>query len=283
MIRVGGRIPLNVGIRKAILLFVVLFVTWQVLYPMGLDTLLGYAIVLAVVVAFLALDKQSLSKVGLRRPSGWRGYAEIGCVLAAIFVLYLFALGSVLYSNVPPSLSRPEIFSVGAGVLSVPYVLVLALIIGLVEETSFRGYILRNLRSSFAERRAVLYSAILFGLYHIPLFYIYTTPLPPSQTFTYWSSFILYTFVGGIFLGYFYLNTGQTIIGTLAYHSSSIFIQSFVPYPLAFSFTEGHLLSAIPIILFIPLLFLLNRTRWLGKSHVIDCNEGLGSGMKETK
>jgi len=273
----------NIEIRKAILLFVVLFVTWQVLYPLGLDTLVAYAIVLVVVAGFLALDKQSLAKVGLRRLSSWKGYVGFGCVLAAIFVLYLFVLGSVLYSNVTPSLSRPEIYSVGAGVLSVPYVLVLALTIGLVEETSFRGYILRNLRGSSSERKAVLYSAVLFGLYHISFFYIYTTALPPSQSFTYWSSFILYTFVGGVFLGYFYLNTRQTIIGTLAYHTSSIFIQSFVPYSLAFSFTEGHLLSTVPVILFIPLLFLLKRTQWLGKSHVVEGNQGIGSGMKETK
>ncbi len=274
---------MNIQTRKAILLFTVLFVTWQVLYPLGLDTLLGYAIVLAVVAGFLALDKQSLAKVGLRRPSGWRNYIGIGCVLAAIFVMYLFVLGSVLYSNVPPSLSRPEIFSVGAGVLSVPYVLVLALTIGLVEETSFRGYILRNLRSSFSERKAVLYSSILFGLYHISFFYIYTTPLPPSQAFTYWSSFILYAFVTGVFLGYLYLNTRQTIIGPVAFHSSGIFLQSFVPYILAFSFAEGHLFSTIPVILFIPLLSLLKRLRWLGKSDAIEGDQGLGSGMKETK
>jgi len=256
----------NVEIRKAILLFTVVFVTWQVLYPLGLDTLLGYAIVLVVVAGFLALDKQSLAKVGLRRPSGWRSYAGIGCLLAVVFVVYMFLLGSVLYSNVPPSLSRPLIFSVGLGVLSVPYVLVLALTVGLVEETSFRGYILRNLRGSFSEKRAVLYSSILFGLYHISFFYIYTTPLPPPQSFTYWSSFILDAFLVGIFLGYFYLKTAQTIIGTVAYHSSSIFIQSLVPYSLAFSFTEGHLLSSFPLILFIPLLVFLKRTKWLGKS-----------------
>jgi hypothetical protein len=89
--------------------------------------------------------------------------------------------------------------------------------------------------------------------------------------------------VTGVFLGYFYLNTGQTIVGTVAFHSSNIFIQSFVPYPLAFSFTEGHLLSTIPIILLIPLLFLLKRTRWLGKSRAIESDQELGGGMKETK
>jgi membrane protease YdiL (CAAX protease family) len=256
----------NLETRKAILLFMVLFVTWQVLYPLRLDTLVGYAIVLAVLAGFLFLDKQTLQKVGLRRLSGWRRYVAIGCVLAAICVLYLFVLGSLLYSNVTPSLSRPLIFSVGLGVLSVPYVLVLALTVAFVEETSFRGYILRNLRGSFSERRAVLYSAILFGLYHISFFYFYTIALPPSQAFTYWSSFILYTFVVGIFLGYFYLKTEQTIVGPVAYHTSIIFIQSFVPYSLAFSYAEGHLYITLPVIAFIPLLFFLERKRWLGRS-----------------
>jgi membrane protease YdiL (CAAX protease family) len=256
----------NTETKKAILLFLVLFVTWQLLYPLGLDTLLGYVIVLAVLVGFLALDKQTLAKVGLRRTPGWRSYVGIGCVLAAIFVLYLFVLGSVLYSNVTPSLSRPLILSVRLGVLSVPYVLVLALTVAFVEETSFRGYILRNLRGSFSEGKAVLYSAILFGLYHISFFYFYTIALPPSQAFTYWSSFILYTFVVGIFLGYFYLKTQQTIVGPLAYHSSIIFIQSFVPYSLAFSYAEGHLLITLPVIAFVPLLFFIQKRGWLGKS-----------------
>jgi membrane protease YdiL (CAAX protease family) len=255
----------NTEIRKAILLFLVLFVTWQVLYPLVLDTLLGYVIVLAVLISFLALDKQTLARVGLRRTPGWRSYVGIGCVLGATFALYLFVLGSVLYSNPSPSLIRPLILSVGWGILGVPYVLVLALTIGLVEETSFRGYILRNLRGCFSEGKAVLYSAVLFALYHISFFYFYTIPLPASQAFTYWSSFILYTFVVGIFLGYFYLKTRQTIVGPLAYHSSIIFIQSFVPYSLAFSYAEGHLLITLPVIAFIPLLFFIQKSGRLGK------------------
>ncbi len=90
-------------------------------------------------------------------------------------------LGSVLFSSAPQSLIQPLIFSVGYGVLSVPYVLVLALVIGLAEECSFRGYILRNLRGSFSEGKAVLYSSVLFGLYHISIFYVYSSTCHPLK------------------------------------------------------------------------------------------------------
>ena len=251
---------------KALILFLVLFAVWQVLYSFALDELLAYTIVLVVLAGFLFLDKQSLASLGFRRPSSWKRYAGIGLILGAVFVMYVFTLGSALFASDPESLIRPLIFTVNLGVLSVPYVAALALAVALVEETSFRGYILRNLIQSFSHRRALLFSAILFGLYHISWFYIYYSPLPPSQTFTYWSSFIVYAFVGGVFLGYFYMNTERTTIGPIAYHWSIIFIQSFVPYTLPFSTAAGHGLITIPILLFIPLLVFLKRNGWLGKA-----------------
>lgn len=252
---------MGVHVRKSILLFLVLFATWQLLYPLGLNTLLGYAIVLAVVASFLVLDRQSFAQVGLRKPSRWKSYIGIGSMISVVSATYMFLLGSGLYSNVPPYLSRPLILSVGFGILGVPYVLVLALTIGIVEETSFRGYILRNLRESFSAGRAVLYSSVLFGLYHISFFHIYTSPLSAARTLTYWGSFVLEAFLTGVFLGYFYLNTEQTVIGTITFHSSNIFIQTFVPYSLAFSTAEGHLLvGTIPVISLILLWILLKRT-----------------------
>ena len=50
------------------------------------------------------------------------------------------------------------------GFFTVPYNFSLALIIGFVEETSFRGYILRNFSKIYSSRRAIIYSSILFGL-----------------------------------------------------------------------------------------------------------------------
>ncbi len=252
--------------KKAILLFFLLFLTWQVLWfvaGLGLNTLLGYTAVFAVLVVFLALDGQKARGLGLTRPRYWKRYVAAGFVLAVAFVSYMFALGPAL-SQGNPELSEPLISSVGYGVLSVPYVGVVALAVGLVEETSFRGYILRNLRKSYSDGRAILYSSILFGAYHISILGIYLSARPLSQTVTYWTSITLFAFVWGLFLGYFYVNTEQTTIGPITCHSGSIFIQSFVPFSVAFIFTVGHLLTTIPVIVFIILLILLKRKGWLG-------------------
>ncbi len=70
----------------------------------------------------------------------------------------------------------------------------------------------------------------------------------------------------GLFLGYFYMNTEKTTIGTITYHASSIFIESLVPFGLATSVFNGHLLSTTVYIIFIPILTLLKRKGWLSNT-----------------
>jgi hypothetical protein len=83
------------------------------------------------------------------------------------------------------------------------------------------------------------------------------------STFTYWSLFVLAAFAVGIFLGYFYVSTGQSTIGAITYHSSSIFLESLVPYGLGTSPFISHLFSTGFYIIFFPLLIILKRTGWL--------------------
>jgi hypothetical protein len=63
----------------------------------------------------------------------------------------------------------------------------------------------------------------------------------------------------GLFLGYFYVSTQKTTIGTITYHSFSIFLESLVPLSLATSQLNGHLFSTTVYIIFIPTLILLKR------------------------
>ena len=249
---------------KSLLLFLILFVAWQLLYFLGFDELLNYTIVLLVAIGFFALDKQTLASLGLRRSAHWGRYVNIGVVLGTGFVACLSALGWATHRNDPIDLTRPYISILNLGLFSVPYVAVLALFIGLVEESSFRGYILRNLLATSTPRRALFYSAVLFMLYHVSFFFLYNSPFPASETFTYWSSFLLYAFVVGIVIGYFYMNAKQTITGTVAFHSSIIFVESFLPYEGTLQFAEGHLEVTVVILLFLPLLVLLKRAGWLG-------------------
>jgi len=259
----------EVGTRKAISLCLVLFITWQGLYFIdvvinGLDWLLAYLAVLAVAICYYILDKQKASDLGLSRPRLWRRYIIVGFMFAVGYVLYWAVLGALIFSTGPT-------YVIQHGIFSIPYNALHALIIGLVEETSFRGYILRNLRKVLPSTKAITYSSILFGLYHLSLVYIPVQLLTMSLIWTsaYWILFMLAAFVTGLFLGYFYICAEQTTIGCVTYHSSSIFLEGLVPYGLAIPLFYSHLFSTSFYIVIFPLLILLKKGGWLwisGKS-----------------
>jgi len=87
-------------------------------------------------------------------------------------------------------------------------------------------------------------------------------------TITYWILFVLAAFVGGLFLGYLYVSTGQTTISAITYHSSSIFLEGLVPYGLAIPSFYAHLFSTSVYIIIFPLLIFLKRNGWLAVSGV---------------
>ena len=251
-------------IKKAFLLFLVLFLTWQVLYFVTLILpalneywLLAYLAVLAVAVCFFILDKQKARDLGLRNPEAWKNYIAMGFVLAVVYNIYWAAVGV-------PIFSIGQIQVIEHGIFSVPYNLLFASTVGLVEETSFRGYILRNLNTAFSSTKAIICSSILFGLYHLSLVGVFWSTMSVFDTFAYWTLVVLAAVLIGLFLGYFYVNTEKTTIGTITYHSSSIFLESLVPFSLATSWLNGHLLSTTVYIIFIPMLILLKRKGRMG-------------------
>lgn len=253
---------LKAELRKVILFFLVVFFTWQILYVVnwilnGLDWMVAYSIVLVVITCFFNLDKQKTSDLGLKKPPHWKRYMIIGFASAIFIILYWVALSILTL----PIMLKEQIFPYG--ILSILYNALFALVVGLVEETSFRGYILSNLRKIYSDTKAIIYSALLFGLYHISFVWIILSTMSISEAFTYWSSYVLFTFVVGLFLGYFCVNSGGTIIGTITHHSAHIFLSSFIPYSLATSFTIGHLVSTSAYIIILSFLFFLKRKRWL--------------------
>ena len=257
---------LTSGVKKAILLFSVLFLTWQVLYFVALIFptlneywLFAYLAVFAVAICFFVLDKQRVRDLGFTKPKAWR-YIAVGFVFAVVYNVYWAVVGAPIFST-------GSIQVIQHGIFSVPYNLLFALIVGLVEETSFRGYILRNLNTAFSSTKAIVYSSILFGLYHLSLVGVFWSTMSGFETVSYWTLVVLAAVLIGFFLGYFYIGTEQTTIGTITYHSSSIFLESLVPFSLATSWLNGHLLSTTVYIMFIPILILLRRKGWLSNTN----------------
>lgn len=246
--------------RKVLLFFLVVLSAWQVLYIFnwllnGIDWLLAYSIVLVVVTCFFLLDKQGMNDLGLRTPLLWKRYIIIGFGFAVFVIVVWFGI------SLPLPFTVHEIF--GHGILSIPYNALFALVVGLVEETSFRGYILGNLRKVYSNTKAIVCSALLFGLYHVSIVLILLSATPAPSPFTYWSSYVLFTFVVGLFLGYFCVNSGGTIIGTVTHHSSHIFLSSLIPYELATSFTIGHLVNTSAYATVLMLLLIIKEKGWL--------------------
>jgi membrane protease YdiL (CAAX protease family) len=85
----------------------------------------------------------------------------------------------------------------------------------LSEELFFRGILLRRLRRRYTDRRALVYSALLFAIMHIN----------PWQTMP--------TFVGGLFLGWIYIKF-KTIWPCMLFHAYNNMVAAFLPFPAAY-------------------------------------------------
>ena len=248
---------MDAGVKKAVLLFLVVFVTWQAIYVVALVFpalydywLISYLMVLAVIVGFFALDKQRISDLGLKKNNFWKLSIILGVMFAVIYNVYWILVGT-------PILSATPVRIVSHGIFSIPYNIAFAITVGIVEETTFRGYILRNFSNTYSNTKAIAYSSVLFGLYHLSLVSAMTSTTSALDTFSYWILFVLAAVLIGVFLGYFYVYTAKSTIGPITYHSMSIYIESLIPFTIATSAIIGHLFTTTVYILFIPLLILI--------------------------
>lgn len=250
-----------VEVRKAVLLFLTLFVAWHVLYcftlvsPLSDYWLLAYIIVFVVEVCFFILNRQKASDLGFTKTKAYKKRVAVGLMFAVFYNLYLIVIGTAMFSLEQPLTMQYELSTIF-------YNAFLALTIGVVEESAFRGYILRNLAKAYSNDKAIAYSSLLFGIYHLSFVYIFTSPMSIDALF-FWAVFVLFAFFSGLFLGYFYVNSDKTTVGTIAYHSATIFIGSSISFNIAAPQIYQYILSITFYIIAIPVLILFKRKRWL--------------------
>ena len=122
------------------------------------------------------------ANLGIPSRADWLKLLSIGLVLAISSMLIVYILGVSLgvYAWDPGGKSGSEI---GAGLLSI---LLGGLIIGLIEETLFRGFIFNALRKSLGLITGVLLSSALFAVIH------FIKPLDPEVTNLWYSGFLLF-------------------------------------------------------------------------------------------
>jgi len=213
---------------KPVLLFLLLFSTWQVLYVaeslLRLDHAVAYLMVLGSATCFFILDHQKMSDLGLRRSPGWQEEAATGFILAAALVLLKDA-AALAMSTDPPAILE--------GILDLSRIAALALTAGAVEEISFRGYILRKLAASYTTTEAILLSSILFAFYNLPLLHtLETITFTPVLTFSSWGAFVLQSFILGMAQSIFYTKTDGRTAGPWALNSASVFLSLLISFPL---------------------------------------------------
>jgi membrane protease YdiL (CAAX protease family) len=210
-------------IIKSILLFIFLTILIQVFYAVSTNTTFfsstlyfpyGYAVHIIyylsfLVVTFLFVGKFDFSGVGLKRVASWRKYLLIG--------MFLALLGAGLKIFFVQGSFGPSFYSVPYYLL-VPAFLVLGTLIGVAEESAFRGYILKNFLEKYKPLTAILFASILFGAYHINSVNLNYYTLP------FWSLYVMQAFTGGLIMASLFYKTGGNLVASIAYHSTNIIV-----------------------------------------------------------
>jgi len=146
-----------------------------------------------------------VARVPLRDRAGLgpAGLSGVQRVLVVTAVIIPFAVGVLAAAGVNAMIgpifgggenALTRMWAEGSRVQSVGWVLLIAIVPGVVEEVFYRGFLLRTLLLSWSPRRAILVSSVLFGLAHVE----------PSQ--------VAFTFCVGVWFGVVAWRTGSVVI-----------------------------------------------------------------------
>jgi hypothetical protein len=135
--------------------------------------------------------------------------------LAAMLLVPVALAGIAVWLNVRLNGYRPEMPLLEQPLLIVPAALYLFFIGGSVqEEYGWRGYALPRLLAQWSALRASIVLGLLWGAWHLPLFYVANTPqahLPPDL-------FVLLAVAFSVSYTWLYLRTGGNLFTALFYH-----------------------------------------------------------------
>jgi len=173
------------------------------------------------------LDGQSFVSLGFRLHGRWPADVGLGVVLGFVLMAIIFVVeiaGGWLHVD--------GMMDMTTAVVTVLVYLVVYIIVGLLEELSFRGYMFVNLRDGFGVVIAVIATSVLFGLVHggNPSF-------GPLALFN--------IALVGVFFCYAYLVTGNLWL-PIAFHFSWNFCQGTVfSFPVSGTGGDGLFITAL--------------------------------------
>ena len=152
---------------------------------------------------------------GIPKRSDWARLFGVGLLVAAASMLFVYMIG--LFAGV----YGPA--QVGGVVGELLKIIIGMLLIGVIEEILFRGYILNALRKSLGPVAAVLLSSALFAVVH------FITPAEPEITDRWYSGFLLFSNLFANASDTFWpevctLFCMGTVLATLSYWTRSVYI-----------------------------------------------------------
>jgi len=178
-------------------------------------------------VTMLFVGKMDFKAVGLEFGFHWKRYFLVGLLFALIFHLVRVAV-------VNGTFSRDYYLPFELHTLVFVF---LGLLIGLAEESAFRGYILRNFLNEYKPWVSILVSSLLFGIYHINF---------SDPDLSWWAFYVGQAFTGGLLIGLLYYKTERNLIAPLTYHSLNIIIGQVIPW---MPNVTAHYLLAIQMVI----------------------------------
>ena len=214
------------------------------------------------VVTMLFVGRLNLNSLGIKFVNSWWRHV----LTSLIFALFHYAVRILFIEG---TFDRTYPIQVE---LYIPAFIFLGLLMGLSEESAFRGYILKNIleslsdtdiRPSYKPLVAILLSSILFGVYHI---YFVAEPTP-ALLVSWWTLYVSQALTAGIFMGFLYFDGGFNLLGPITYHSTIILLGQIIPWtPLSSPSSQLIVATIVNIVqtLVLKIPALVKRARPLG-------------------
>ncbi len=187
------------------------------------------------------------------RPVRWRWYAVAFGLPPAVMMLGLaieIALGGTIAAS-------PASGHVALAVANFGLVLLVGGPLG--EEFGWRGYALPAIASALRWRNASLLVGLIWGLWHLPLFFMTDTP----QSHMPFLLFLASTIAESVMLAWLFVRTGLSVLAALVMHTSMNAWLNIIPVlptaATANSLRPLSLMVGIQVLIAVGLLFQTNR------------------------
>lgn len=185
------------------------------------------SVIYLVILAIVVVEGVDASVFGFKA----RNFVKSLLYGLALFAVFTFSrdlvLGSMVYAL--GGQLNIQLFDLAAFFLVMPF---MVLCVGVSEEGLFRGYMQNHLERFYSQRKAILFQAILFGVWHF-VWDVY--PFDPLDMLFY----VMSTFVVGLLFGYFYSKARNLVPLVLAHGLGNSFSQGSEAIYETFAMPEG--------------------------------------------